>query len=415
MQYQISKNVAFLLFSLFFISACTTKTSHQQNVPDISPTLATTDLENIYVFGDSLSDNGNFFSKLSELSGFFNVRLQSPPASSGGTRLSNKFLVVEYLAAHYGIALQPAWETGAGKNNAVTLGKDIKDQKIKLTHLIATKSPPSTREFNKSDFSDYHRSYLSEVVKNHKAAIRKDIDHTGLNYAFASASIARYDGLLNDFLSLYSLPKQLDLHLKNIDSNDIASDNTLHMIIMGGNDIMHILASSSDTSMMMEKVDEAVEIYTEQVSRLIDAGAKKVILSTSPMIGEIPAFYNTKFSGVANQLSTRLESEVVRNLSDNHFKGKVKFVSISQIFSDVISRWPDDARHLNCISDFANGGHFSLSHFILTDGELETSFENGCNENLLSDGQFAFFDVFHGSDTLYRLFVPSYIAAVNSF
>ena len=71
--------------------------------PDIysdSPDRA--NVQKIYVFGDPISDTGNLFGIIDDVTPILRPRLHSP-ARSGGQVLSNKYLSVEYVASHYGL------------------------------------------------------------------------------------------------------------------------------------------------------------------------------------------------------------------------------------------------------------------------------------------------------------------------
>ncbi len=395
------------LLSLLLFSCSSMHNKNDWNISDIYPDLPKVNIENIYVFGDSLSDNGNFFSQVSHLVEIFDVHLKAPPAAKGGERFSNKFLPVEYVAAHYGIYLQPAW--GRAEHSRGTLSDQMRNKKENLPGIITALSDPT----RSTQLTQEQEGHVIRAAQKHEAVVRKDVDDKGLNYAFSNATIGSYSGAVNRFFDAYNLHNQLDLYLNNVDSDNIGKSSTLHIIIIGGNDIMRIASSSSGISDMMRQIDAVAQIYVTQISRLVDSGAKKIMISTAPMIGDIPAFHPFEHSSdIANQLSARLDSKVKTQVANRFAKSNVRFFSIAEIFNKVIGQWPDDKKYIGCINDIADG-YFSLLHFLLTDGELATKFVNNCNEKLLTDGAFPFFDSYHGTHALYQKIVPFYIMAVN--
>ncbi len=395
------------LLSLLLFSCSYWDNGNDRNISDIYPDLPKVNIENIYVFGDSLSDNGNFFSQVSHLVELFDVHLEAPPAAKGGERFSNKFLPVEYVAAHYGIYLQPAW--GHSKHSKGALSDQMRNNKEGLLKIITALSDPT----RSTQLTQEQEGHVIRAAQKHEPVLRKDADHKGLNYAVSNATIGSYSGVLNRFFDIYNLQNQLDLYLNNVKPDNIGKSNALHIVIIGGNDIMQIASSSSGVPDMMRQIDAVAQIYITQVSRLVDNGAKKIMVSTAPMIGDIPAFYPFEHSSaIANQLSARLESKVKTQVANRFAESNVRFFSVAESFNKVISQWPDDKKHIGCVSDIADG-YFSLLHFLLTDGELATKFVNNCNEKLLTEGAFAFFDSFHGTNALYQKIVPFYIMAVN--
>jgi phospholipase/lecithinase/hemolysin len=77
--------------------------------------LSSNDYTQIFVFGDSLSDNGNSFALT------FGAIPPAPPYDSG--RFSNGLVAVEYLAEDLGLTLDPYYDNGVGNNFAVGAAK----------------------------------------------------------------------------------------------------------------------------------------------------------------------------------------------------------------------------------------------------------------------------------------------------
>ena len=108
--------ITFAVVAVFMLLAAgcgsSAKISETTSQPanDLFPDKPHKKVNNLYVLGDSLSDTGNLFTIIDGLLLNHNIRMQSPPASVGGQKFSNNYLVAEYVAAHYEVSLGNGWK-----------------------------------------------------------------------------------------------------------------------------------------------------------------------------------------------------------------------------------------------------------------------------------------------------------------
>lgn len=377
---------ALAFLALLLLISCTHTLKPSPPASDLYPNEPRAEIDNIYVLGDSLSDTGNLFSLINNLFLHTNIRMEVPPASLGGQKFSNGYLVVEYIAAHYDLDLEIAWEPTSQKKKA-------------LKHINAEDVPGLTSwltSFNNN--GEAHQKHHEAITLISENLGRKA---KGNNYAVTNATIIPYKGVLNRFFGQFSLAKQVDLH-QSEPIEKIASPNTLHFLIIGGNDIMMAMNMNSNQSAKEQKIRRIALAYVEQIERLQKIGAKKILVSTAPKIGDIPEFYNTSSRDQANHLSELLEQEVSQQIKQRFNDNQVAFVSLSEILNQELNKWPQQRQHQACVRDIASD-YFNLEHFILHDGELTIKFINDCTQSALTNGSFVYYDGFHGTDKLYQL------------
>ena len=402
--FKMSK-LLFLIVFIAFLDSCSFSHKHQINkAPVLHPELGSANIKHIYVFGDSISDTGNLFSYISDLSRVLNIRMEAPPAAPNGLKFSNNFLLCEYLAAHYKINLDLPWVYAEidEQTNTTSYSKDD------FFQLMTSVSGSNSSELSSNVQNIFNESRTKVKNKKLKHLMQS---FKSINYAVANSTIGIYEGEINEFFAKFNLENQVTFHVDNISNSRLASPNSLHILLIGGNDIVKVITSEV-ISDKKNKIISIAQEYVDQISRLVDAGAKKLIVSTAPLIGDTPKFYNSSFSQKADELSLLFSEEVRKKIENNFSHSNVKFISIIDIMNEIIKQWPEEKRHLNCVNDFTDG-YFNLFHFIANDGELETEFANECNQQLLSSGAFYYFDKFHGTDAAYKLFVPYYINAIN--
>jgi phospholipase/lecithinase/hemolysin len=165
---------------------------------------------------------------------------------------------------------------------------------------------------------------------------------------------------------------------------------------------MMAMNMNSNQSAKEQKIRRIALAYVEQIERLQKIGAKKILVSTAPKIGDIPEFYNTSSRDQANHLSELLEQEVSQQIKQRFNDNQVAFVSLSEILNQELNKWPQQRQHQACVRDIASD-YFNLEHFILHDGELTIKFINDCTQSALTNGSFVYYDGFHGTDKLYQL------------
>ena len=176
---------------------------------------------------------------------------------------------------------------------------------------------------------------------------------------------------------------------------------------------MMAMNMNSNQSAKEQKIRKIALAYVEQIERLQKIGAKKILVSTAPKIGDIPEFYNTSSRDQANHLSELLEQEVSQQIKQRFNDNQVAFVSLSEILNQELNKWPQQKQHQACVRDIASD-YFNLEHFILHDGELAIKFINDCTQSALTNGSFVYYDGFHGTDKLYQLIARHYINAINT-
>jgi|TARA_B110000977_G_C11090870_1_gene496861 phospholipase/lecithinase/hemolysin len=394
--------ITFAVVAVFMLLAAgcgsSAKISETTSQPanDLFPDKPHKKVNNLYVLGDSLSDTGNLFTIIDGLLLNHNIRMQSPPASVGGQKFSNNYLVAEYVAAHYEVSLGNGWKLA-------NLKKDImKAVEKEAIHKLV----PWLTAFNNNGEAD---KSLFETIK----LISSDVGGKaeGNNYAVANSTIIPYEGVVNEFFAQFSLAKQVDLH-RSESSEKVASENTLHLVIIGGNDIAIITSMKTTAEQKEEKIQEVALAYIKQINELKEMGAKKILVSTAPQIGNTPAFFQTQLRDQANHLSALLEEGVSTHISKNFLENEVSFVSLSKTLNDELVHWPKNRQNQACVRDIT-ARYFNLPHFVLHRGELAAKYNKGCNQSSLTDGEFVYYDNFHGTDKLYQLVSRHYIDAID--
>jgi len=99
----------------------------------------------------------------------------------------------------------------------------------------------------------------------------------GYNYAVAGGNILGTDP--------EDLTDQVDSYLARVNQN--ADSNALYVLIMGGNDLRG-LRSSTNTTYVQNQISSILNKLTSQLNRLINAGAKAIVVSNVPNIGRLP-------------------------------------------------------------------------------------------------------------------------------
>ena len=363
--------------------------------PDIysdSPDRA--NVQKIYVFGDSISDTGNLFGIIDDVTPILRPRLQSPPARSGGQVLSNKYLSVEYVASHYGLGLVPAWEPTV--RSISDFSKLDAEVRARISRHISRFRPAKQG----IRLTPEEQELARDIMLQHAG---------GNNYAVAKAAIRSYPGDHFRFFNRFRLSKQISLHGKRSDPGKTLS-NSLHFILIGGNDVFNILDNPTLRSNAEDHIALLVDEVETQIQRLRDMGAQKILVSTTPDIGRTPEFSKTALREKATSLSLLLDHGVRKRVGERFDPQHVRYASIPNFFNRAIEALPSDVTHDNCVVR-----RFSLGHFLLSDGEVRLKFMNGCSQEKLDAGDFVYFDSVHGTDALYREIGRLYVHEIDAF
>ena len=381
--------------SLPLLASCVSFDPPLEPAPDLlpdSPNRAA--ISKMYVFGDSISDTGNLFGLLDDITPVSRPRLESPPTRPDGRVVSNKYLSVEYIASHYGLDLSPAWKPMSDSRD-VLLPLDIKSRVNVAQKVLGFDNMSSGMNLNTDE---------------HKAVMTINMKHSGgNNYAVAKASVLSYPGLTFRFFNKFRLSKQIDLHTKQADVLK-TSPNALHFVLIGGNDIFNILQNPSLHHHANDHIALLIDDMEAQIKKLRDMGAQKILVGTTPDIGQIPAFRNTAHQELASRLSHRLDRDMGIRIRENFDPRHVHYVSVPSFLDQAIRAWPSPSADTNCTKRT-----FSLKRFLVTGGEIRTRFVNNCSQERLDAGDFVYFDRIHGTDALYQAIGRFYIQEIDEF
>lgn len=329
-------------------------------------------IKQITVFGDSLSDNGNFFPILSKSSWLFKgIHMTSPPSAYSGMAFSNGALLIEKIFEAYKLECKPAWKALDGNNYAVS------NATIAIKYKI---------------YSLFQRLF---------------------QYIFPALDFNKY-----------SLEGQISRYLKDVDGKE-AEEGNLFMFIAGGNDLMLTLVDKELTKeQKKENMHSLVpNSLVSYVQRLKDKYPKDYfVIIGPPDIGSIPAFYGSEWQRDASELSLELEVSLQEAINKNFPDKTVLYIPIQQEMKNILnSKWEDllpKERHTASVSDFANG-YFdrSISGILayIKSGELRTQFINDTTQKDLDEGKRPFFDFFHSSAALNEAMSVPVIKEINAF
>ena len=207
----------------------------------------------LYVFGDSLSDNGN----LAEA--FYRRNFPNPPSYHDS--FTNGPVAAEVLAGRLGLSLTPS--------------------------LFLT------------GFQDAFGLFggLSYVA--------------GTNYAVAGATAAAaptFGGIPSA-----NLPQQVAAYFTNASSHGIADPNALYFVLSGGNDVRQAALNNLGTTGITAGVSNEVSA----IQLLINEGARSVLVVNVPNVGVIPEFAqdHPTQAAAATSLSQQFDASLASGLS----------------------------------------------------------------------------------------------------
>lgn len=375
------------------LASCGSESSKVPPPPDIySDRPHSSNIDGIYVFGDSLSDTGNFFLLANHLLPHLNMRLEAPPSSPSGHKFSNQYLAAEYVAAHYGLSLKTAWNADPQSVQGFHAHDEVKRYHV-VRHILAPDQKHTTGP------AAQHKEAWDAA---HAITLRHS---GGNNYAVANATIGKYPGLAQHFYNKFHLAEQVSLHARHADRNADAP-NTLYIVIIGGNDLAALLSRSATEEEDQKNVERLARELRHQVQRLQDMGARKVLVMAAPDLGIVPAFIQTPLQERATRLSHLLDQAAQREM-ETFSPHRVRYASLPLILYKIKSSWHGETTK-KCVSR-----ELKWAHFLATDGEISVEFTKNCNVRDLSQGDFIYFDHFHGTDALYRQASRLYIDEIE--
>lgn len=393
MKFALAACVIFLSVFSFVNAKKTVNTSYKAGLADI------------VVFGDSLSDSGNFFGILNDFPYLKNIRMTSPPSSYGGHAITNGSLVVEYLANHYKINLRPAWATEDKDNSTLNRKDGIITREADKVAIRSLFTSAYRGEGDQTKMLDYINEF-----HNYKARTKP----VGHNYAFINATILpdyNINLMVNELFNKLSLSHQIDDYKKYGNKNDI--ENTLFVIWIGGNDISRITIDPRSTvEQKMKVIPKLVLKINESIKRLQKMGAKKLLVAGIPDIGLTPAFFGTKAQPLSSTLAQVFEEHLGKSILSNYSQEQVAWVPILEFFRAELQNWPEkNTRYQACVSHIASTP-FDITRFTEQE-ELKIRFINNCTQEDLDQGRRFFYDHFHGTDAIYQKTSTQFIEATE--
>ena len=281
---------------------------------------AATKVTSIAVFGDSLSDNGNTTHLVKSL------RQDEDPS---------------YLVYPFKVYVLDKMNEFANKHHipqmvldaGIVLVNEFFDKELGTllgNLVIKIKQVPIIPD---APYWSYH--FSNGPVWNEYLANMLDLDMNNPNQydnkAFGGSWAVTYDkqltvwnlirhpiGTLKDLVNGKLVPPSLGLvSMAHLMVNKQANPNTLYFFFSGGNDYLNMLYfdDNYNPSVMSDYIDNVISGISDSVKRLIDAGAKHVVVFGIPDIGFTPKFINTYDQEVVSNAST---------LHNNRLKDKVE-------------------------------------------------------------------------------------------
>lgn len=242
------------------------------------PRVTQANFDSIYIFGDSLSDNGNELIGLNYIQENLNPDIEidtpSPPFFPG--RESNGFVWTDYLAQHSGFSLTPVLEFAEG----TPISENMNGGYEIIPSFGGNSATQST------------------------------------NFAVSGARLVNDDSEPGDLVTP-SVSTQVDWFLEDLEVKQMeASENGLYVIQGGANDYL---------SGELSEPTEAVAVVEYAITDLYDAGARYFLVPNLPDLGSTPigrSFSNEEsafLTDVSNRHNDLLETtlrKLERDLPD---------------------------------------------------------------------------------------------------
>lgn len=301
-------------------------------------------IKSVVIFGDSLSDNGNITHLLKSLN------MEEDPAYLVSPLKNYVYRRMDEFAASYYV---PASVLMAGKK-LVQEFFDIELAPILASMIGVIKKVPS---FPEAPYWEHH--FADGYVWNEQLALSiglnlKD-EEQYYNNAFGGSWAATYDHQLTTWnlirhpiWSLENLvegkliPPSLGLEISGyLMKFGVASPDKVYFLFGGGNDYLNMLnfEDNYNPAYMNDYVDYIVEGVTYSTERLVNAGAKQVVVLGIPDIGSTPRFNQTSDSEILRTASTLHNKRLaiaVEKLKREYPDVKFSFVDIQKILAGLL-------------------------------------------------------------------------------
>lgn len=215
------------------------------------------------------------------------------------------------------------------------------------------------------------------IGSNADASLHLDNKQSGYNYAIGGANIKGQDR--------EDLTAQIDSFLTRVQAT--ADSSALYFVMLGGNDIRDVRSIASE-SIARNEIDSILDVLIQQLQRLIDSGARALLVPNVPNMGRLPETLQRQASdpGIvqrAQQHSQYFNQQLQQRLNALADKDRV---SISQfdLYGELESL-------------IANGSALGFRHVDIACFELDGfNFHPDCNFGTRFD-RFVFFDNIHPS------------------
>ncbi len=143
-----------------------------------------------------------------------------------------------------------------------------------------------------------------------------------LDYAFGGAGVAEEDDTDPDDV-LFTLNREIDSYL--LSHNDKADDQSMYVVWMGANNYLAV----------PENADETVETVTSgikhELERLVEKGAKHIMVVSVPNLGRIPAAKDFDAVPLLTELSTKHNAKLKEMISEF----EVSTPSVQWLYFDI--------------------------------------------------------------------------------
>ena len=248
-------------------------------------------LNSFYVFGDSLSDNGNNFIGQNYVRDNLNPNIDTPSPLYFPGRASNGFVWTDYFAQENGLSLTPVLEF------------------VQIAPVL--KNSNGEYEIN----SSFGGNTATQST----------------NFAFGGAK------LVNDYsdpgnLFIPSISTQVDWFIKDLEVKQMqASKDALYVILGGANDYL-----SGDFS----EPNEPVTVVEHAITSLYDAGARYFLVPNIPDLGNTPLARTFSDEEIAfltdvSNLHNDLLEKTLRKLKQYLPDIKIKFADFRALGIDI--------------------------------------------------------------------------------
>ncbi|XP_015886209.2 GDSL esterase/lipase At1g71691 [Ziziphus jujuba] len=249
----------------------------------------------MFIFGDSLIDNGNNNNLASfAKANYYPYGIDFNGGPTG--RFSNGYTMVDEIAQLLGLPLIPAYSEASGEQ---------------LLHGV-----------------------------NYASAAAGILDITGRNFV----GRIPFDEQINNFQTT------LDQITDNLGANDVASalSKCIFFVGMGSNDYLNnYLMPNYPTRNQFngpQYADLLVQKYTQQLTKLYNLGARKVVLAGLGIMGCIPSILAQSPTGSCseevNQLVQPFNANVktmINNLNTNLPGARFTYIDVARMFQDILT------------------------------------------------------------------------------